>query len=562
MPLTNPNSKRCPMTEKRKIQQNQQQDELKPVQPETAWQEYDEDEISLGDLFSTIWRGRGKILIYTLAAGLVIFALILGAYFLQEKDYVAKQEFRLQFTGADQNQYPNGMQFSTADILSTEVLNKVYKQNDLGRYMPFGDFKGGLAVYQMNDRLRLLEFEYSQKFSEKNLSMENRQRLEQEFLEKKKALMMPVYSLTFAQGGRAGSIPDDVTAKVLQDILKEWAVYAERVKGANMYQLELVSPNILKKEDIEAEDYLVATDILRVMTQRIMKDLEKLSKLPGSTVVKVGDQGVSISDLRFRLQDLERFKLNPLLGLIRQTAISKFPDFTLGYLQNQLFDLKLKTEQAAANVAIYENSMNQYITKTRGSGFSMSQGEGASGQSPQSSGFANVPAMIPQFGESFLDSLVQMAQENSDAIFRQDITKQVIDAGLEKVELEFQAKFYEDMWSKISGQVNSTDSQTEGEKDFLVIASKRIDQGQQDIFDGLMNSIKDLNLIYESLSKSGLNPEGVLYNVTSPTIFSVEKPLSARRLIMFAVLGMFLCEGVIFLTVLVKGSRKGRGQAA
>ncbi len=58
--------------------------------------------------------------------------------------------------------------------------------------------------------------------------------------------------------------------------------------------------------------------------------------------------------------------------------------------------------------------------------------------------------MIPQFGESFLDSPVQMAQENSDAMFRQNITKQVIDAGLEKADLEFQSKFYEDMWSKIS----------------------------------------------------------------------------------------------------------------
>ena len=550
------------MTEKRQNQQIQKQEEMKPAQPEAVWQEYDEDEISLGDLFSTIWRARGRIMIYTLAAGLVIFALILGVYFFQEKEYVAKQEFRLEFTGADQNQYPNGMKFSTADILATEVLNRVYKQNDLGRYMPFGDFKGGLAVYQMNDRLRLLEFEYSQKFSEKNLSMENRQRLEQEFLEKKKALMVPVYSLTFTQGGRAGSIPDAVTAKVLQDILKEWAVYAERVKGANKFQLDLVSPNVLKKEDIEAEDYLVATDILRIMIRRVSKDLEALAKLPGATVVKVGERGISLSDLRYRLQDLERFKLNPMLGLIRQTSVSKYPDLTLGYLQNQIFDLKLKMEQAAANVSIFESSLNQYITKTRGAGFAQSQGETAVGQPSQSGMFTNVPAMIPQFGESFLDSLVQMAQENSDAMFRQNITKQVIDAGLEKVELEFQSKFYEDMWSKISQQLQSGNALTDSEKGFLEVAVKKIDKDQQDIFDGLMQSIMDLNLIYESLSLSSLNPEAVLYSVTSQTTVSVLKPVSAKRLVMFAVLGMFLCVGVILMTVLVKGSGRGRERAA
>ena len=550
------------MTEKRQNQQIQKQEEMKPAQPEAVWQEYDEDEISLGDLFSTIWRARGRIAVYTLAAGLVILAIIVGVYFFQEKEYVVKQEFRLEFTGADQNKYPNGLQFSTADILSTEVLDKVYRQNDLGKYMKFSDFKAGLAVFQMNDRLRLLEFEYSQRFSEKNLSMENRQRLEQEFLEKKKALMVPVYSLTFIQGGRAGSIPDNVAAKVLQDILREWSVFAERVKGANKFQLELVSPNVLKKEDIEAEDYLVATDILRVMTQRVSKDLEALAGLPGAMVVRVGDQGISLSDLRYRLQDLERFKLNPLLGLIRQTAVSKHPEFTLGYLQNQIFDLKLKTEQAAANVAIYENSLNQYIQKSRGSGLSPAQGEGMPGPSSQQGMFSNVPAMIPQFGESFLDSLVQMAQENSDAMFRQTITKNVIDVGLEKVELEFQARFYEDMWTKINLQINGEQAKSDNDAAFLTLAAERIEKTQQEIFDGLMNSIKDLNLLYDSLSRSSLNPDAVLYSVTSPALFSVEKPVSAKRLVMFAVLGMFLCVGVILLTVLVKGSGRGRERTA
>ena len=550
------------MTEKRQNQQIQKQEEMKPAQPEAVWQEYDEDEISLGDLFSTIWRARGRIAVYTLAAGLVILAIIVGVYFFQEKEYVVKQEFRLEFTGADQNKYPNGLQFSTADILSTEVLDKVYRQNDLGKYMKFSDFKAGLAVFQMNDRLRLLEFEYSQRFSEKNLSMEIRQRLEQEFLEKKKALMVPVYSLTFIQGGRAGSIPDNVAAKVLQDILREWSVFAERVKGANKFQLELVSPNVLKKEDIEAEDYLVATDILRVMTRRVSKDLEALAGLPGAMVVRVGDQGISLSDLRYRLQDLERFKLNPLLGLIRQTAVSKHPEFTLAYLQNQIFDLKLKTEQAAANVAIYENSLNQYIQKSRGSGLSPAQGEGMPGPSSQQGMFSNVPAMIPQFGESFLDSLVQMAQENSDAMFRQTIAKNVIDVGLEKVELEFQARFYEDMWTKINLQINGEQAKSDNDAAFLTLAAERIEKTQQEIFDGLMNSIKDLNLLYDSLSRSSLNPDAVLYSVTSPALFSVEKPVSAKRLVMFAVLGMFLCEGVILLTVLVKGSGRGRERTA
>lgn len=554
------------MTEKQQNTRIQQQQEKtpRPADGVPGQYEYDDDEISIGELFGKIWRARGRIAIQTLAAGLVILALIACAYFFQEKEFVAKQEFRLEFTGADQNRYPNGARFSTSDILSSEVLDKVFRRNDLGRYMTFSDFKGGLAVYQTNDRLQMLEYDYSQKFAEKNLSMEVRQRLEQEYIEKKKGLMVPVYSLSFTQAGRAGSVPNDVVAKALQDILAEWAVFAERVKGANQFQLDLVSQNVLKKEELDAEDFLVSTDMLRVMITRVRKNLETVAELPGAKVVRVGEEKVSLADLRHRLQDLDAFKLTNLFSLIRQTAVSKYPDLTLGYLDNKLFNLKLRTDQAAANLAIYENSLNQYISNARSAGITAApQPEGASGHSQQQGAFGNVPALIPQFGESFIDSLVKMAQENSDAVFRQGITKNMIDAGLEKVDLEFQAKFYEDMRKKISENAGDNHNNAGSERaEYLALAAERVEKTQQEVFDGLANAIRDLNLIYDTLSKSSLNPEGVLFSLPSPALFLVERPLSARRLVMMAVLGMFLCEGVILVAALVKGGGKSREAVA
>lgn len=550
------------MTEKQQDIQSKQGHEVLPMPGSGPLGQYEDDEISIGELFSSIWRLRARILIQTLAAGLVILALIAGAYFFQEKEYVAKQEFRLEFTGADQNMYPNGAKFSASDILASEVLDKVYRRNDLARYMKFSEFKGSLTVYQTNDRLRMLEYDYSQKFAEKNLSMEARQRLEREYLEKKEALMIPVYSLVFSEGGRGGSIPNDLIGKVLQDVLEEWAFFADQVKGANMYQLDLLSPSVLNKDEIDGEDYLAGTDILRVMLKRVRENLDAVAKLPGAKVVRVREEGVSLADLRHRLQDLEGFKMTHLFALIRQTAVSKLPEMTLGYIENKLFELRIKTEQAAANLEVYENSLNRYISKSRGAGAVEYQMQGAPGLHSQQGAFSNVPALIPQFGESFIDSLVQMAQENSDAVFRQGITRNMINAGLEKVDLESQVKFYEDMGKKISENLKEDHSSlAKDSADFLQIAANRVEKGQKEVFDGLESAIKDLNLIYETLSKSSLNPEGTLYSLTSPALFSVEKPLSARRLVLMAVLGMFLCEGVILVAALVRGS-KGRGSTA
>jgi len=123
-------------------------------------------------------------------------------------------------------------------------------------------------------------------------------------------------------------------------------------------------------------------------------------------------------------------------------------------------------------------------------------------------------------------------------------------------------KFYEDMGKKISENLKEDHSSlAKDSADFLQIAANRVEKGQKEVFDGLESAIKDLNLIYETLSKSSLNPEGTLYSLTSPALFSVEKPLSARRLVLMAVLGMFLCEGVILVAALVRGS-KGRGSTA
>lgn len=123
----------------------------------------------------------------------------------------------------------------------------------------------------------------------------------------------------------------------------------------------------------------------------------------------------------------------------------------------------------------------------------------------------------------------------------------------------FQGKL---MLSKVIQNLQSGKALTDSKKEFLEVVVKKIEKDQQDMFDGLMESIVDLNLIYETLSKSSLNPEAVLYSVTSPTTISVQRPMSAKKLVMFAVLGMFLFEGVILLTVLVKGSGKNKEQTS
>ncbi len=524
------------------------------------YQEFEEDEISIRDLILTLWRARARIVTLSLAALVVIGGIAGAFYLLQQKQHVAKLEFKLLFQGADDGRYPNGMAFSPSDILSMPVLQKVYDENNMSRFMEFPEFKSSLSVFQTNSRLALLEYEYAQKLAEKNLNFEARQRLEAEFLEKKKNLLVPIYSLTFVQEGRVEFLPEAVVAKVLNDILNAWANYAERVKGANEYQIELVSPNIINQEAIESEDYLVATDRLRLTVNRVLKDIDKLSELPGAKIIQIGEKGISLSDLRYRMKDLDQFKLSPLFGLIRQAGVSRFPEFTMGYLQNQLFEIQLKMEEAKADANVYETSLNQYVRKSGGAGLAADGGQ----PPPQTGALENVPAMIPQFGSTFLDSLVQMAQENSDAAFRQDITRKMIDAGLEKVNLEFESKYYQELFDRLSDLKAQQESAEEREAraKFIPLAEERINETQQQVFDTLMQTIHEMNSIYQELSRHNLNPELVLFSVTAPVVTSIEKPVALKKILIYTILALFFLEGVIIVGVLIGGGLRTEGPQA
>jgi hypothetical protein len=524
--------------------------DLKQPQPsqEERYMYYkeDQDEISLSALLLSLWNRRSTIVIWSVAISILI---VVGAgliYLFQEKSEVARMEFKLEFDGVEKNQYPNGMKFSTSDILSGPVLNQVYKTNNLEKYIEFSDFKSALAIIQTNNQIKFLEYEYGAKLREKGLNVEGRKRLEAEFLEKKKNAMVPVYTIGFSGKKGLFSVPGEVIAKTLNDILRTWAEYADRVKGANKYRLSIVSRNILDKNALENEEYTVASDRLRITMERIKDDIEKLKEIPGASIMRTGKKGVSLTDLEFRIKDIAEFKLNPVTGLIMQSGTFKDKLIARGYLKNKLFELNLKNGEITAQKEVYDNSLERYALRGQ-------QGIGIGGldsslkQIPKSGASGQFPTMIPQFGASFLNSLIELGQEQSDAQFRQEITRKVIDTGIRKVEVEYDEKFYQKQLERVnSPDINQSNS-------FQKKSIKRIQTIHDNIYSRLIQTIDELNALYLALSKHNLNPDSLLYT-NGPVYTDVKGPLSAKKLLMSVIIAWILAEGVILFCVLIGNS--------
>ncbi|PLX93377.1 MAG: hypothetical protein C0620_07725, partial [Desulfuromonas sp.] len=146
------------------------------------------DELSLAELVAAVWRYRVVFFITTIA-GAGVFLLGAFLYYLWAPTVESVNlPFRVLFDGAEHDQYPNGLAFSTTDIIAGPVLERVYQQNKLDEYLNYDQFKGAVFISETNNALTVLDKEYQQKLGNNKLSTVDRQILEAEYQEKRQAL--------------------------------------------------------------------------------------------------------------------------------------------------------------------------------------------------------------------------------------------------------------------------------------------------------------------------------------------------------------------------------------
>ena len=61
-----------------------------------------------------------------------------------------EEKFRLDFKGATEGRYPNGLKFSGSDITSMPVMLDVFNQNHIDRFTSFPKFSRAVYVLEAN----------------------------------------------------------------------------------------------------------------------------------------------------------------------------------------------------------------------------------------------------------------------------------------------------------------------------------------------------------------------------------------------------------------------------
>jgi hypothetical protein len=495
--------------------------------------QYDDDlpeerPVSLAPLFRTLWLYRQVI-----AAGVVglVVLCLLGVVALNvilRSESVASTSFRLTFEGADRGTYPNGTPFSPSELVAPPVLSEVFERNGLEQYGRYEAFKDSVFVLQANEALNLLTLEYQGKLSEPRLTAADRARLEEEFRRRRESLRDPQYSINLRRRERLRSMPRPLMEKILTDILDTWARQAAERKGAIRYNIPTFSRNILPTAFIASEDYIMAIDLVRTKVDRVLQSVSEIATLPGSELVRVGKEQVSLGEVRASLEDVVRFRLQPLVGYIRAMGLSKDPRALNLYIENRLFQIRLDQQQATSRVQRLQESLREYVLQRGGLTVDRAQAGGSAGGGTQSPG---VPAMIPQFGETFIDRLIELSTQNNDVQYRQELTDRIIRESLVVASLDRERAYYEDLSRTARSQATAAG---EAGREAVQTVNARLQQA----IDEILVSIDHVGAIYEEVSKRNLNPSTMLYAKTRPFSLTTRPAITLRTT--FLLLGLTL----------------------
>ena len=382
-------------------------------------QSFDEpvaEPISLHHFVKTLGTYRVVIFV-SLAALAIAYVLVAAIVFLASPTQrVTSQPFRLDFEGASSGKFPNGLRFSTADIVSATILLPVYRRNDLQTYVSFPNFSRSVFVLESNRAYDVLTAEYQARLADPRLTPVDRERVQREYEQKRDAIAKNAYSLNYIRLEGMRKLPEPIIRKVLADILSSWSDYAIKNQDVLAYRIAVLSPEILATTEIEKKDPMIAMHMLRARTVRLLDNLSELQKLPGAELARAGSNQMSLAEVRVRMEEFQRYRIEPLVTRVRTSGAAapvtvRFLQDQLDYDQRQLAAARKRADSLRDTLALYEQGMS--------TGQSAQPLPSSFPQPARGSGAGET--VMPQLSDTFIDRIVDVVRKSGDAQYRQQI---------------------------------------------------------------------------------------------------------------------------------------------
>jgi len=472
-------------------------------------------ELKLSDLLALWWKNRVRIVQLALAGGVVAAALLLVAFLRRPSQQVAILDVRLHFTGVEKGEYPNGTPFSPQDIVATAVLQQVYDQNHLERFIKYNDFKSSFSVIENNQAIERLRRQYDVKLDDKRLSAVDRSAIEDEFEGKLKSMRTGEFNIVAMLGSGLTNWSRDLAGKVLNDVVNTWVVDSQS-RGVFKFDLNVYSKNVVTDLEKYQDDYLVFIDRVRATITRVIKNIQSLEEISGARLVRVGERKISLGELEVALDDDLRFKIGALHTAIYTFGFYRNRPLAESYIDDQLFRLDLDQNAGRARVKVIDDALSGYGASRQGS----QRTEGPATQGGTGPGaLLGGGTMIPQLGETFLNRVIELSSQNSDTAFRQELSRKTVSFGQDLVDVDRERKIYQRMKDAISDVNNQT-------RPNRAEVLKWVEEQLHLLVPSLKETLEYVQLANDEISARALQPS---------VVFSVVEPVRIENMTMISV---------------------------
>ena len=191
-------------------------------------------------------------------------------------------------------------------------------------------------MLEANAEYETLAADYRNRLADTRLSPVDRERLQRDWEAKSAAIKKNDYSINYLRTEKTSQIPESVVRKVLSDILSGWAAFSIHEQHVLSYRMAVLSPNLLASSDAEDGDFIIALQVLREKMFRVANNVRALGELPGAELVRTPKDQISLEEIRVRLEEITRYRIEPLTSLVRSNGLIQNPAATLRYLESQL----------------------------------------------------------------------------------------------------------------------------------------------------------------------------------------------------------------------------------
>ena len=489
--------------------------------------------VSFRRIFRTL-RAYLPVIGLSLAAVFVGYVIVaVAAYVYAPVERITSVNFRLEFEGAERGSYPNGVRFSTAEIISSPILTRVYEQNDLGRFTKFRDFVNSVFILESNAAQEKLANEYRARLMDARLTSVDRERIAREYELKLSSLAKNEYSINYRRLRRVDPVPELVARKVLNDILQNWANFAANEQHVLKYRVAVLSPDVVAGSRPDAGNPIVNTLLLRDRVNRLIENIMRLRMLPNAELARTKSD-LSLLDVTISLEEIIRFRIDPLIdriadaGLDNRAETMRFLNAQLAYDERQLRTQTVSAEAAQRTLALYVNGQSDAAVSSVGTTATPGDRTAAEGET-----------VMPQLSETFIDKLMQLTASSLDTEFRQKLAERYQTSALLIAPLEEQVAY-----DRAVMEIIRTSSSSAGGVTRETVAQE---------VTAIRSEVRRLTVLVQEIHlevSRNLNPSTHLYTATAP-YSRVERTLTLGRLAQYGLLLLAVALPIIVLLVLL-----------